>query len=284
MGSIVQLLPADLGGPAGEQVEGLVRLDNLDSQPNRFRMAVTGPAAPWAAIDSPCVEVAARSHRDCVLRFLIPPEAASGAAGLPFAVRVVVDGLEGAAVARGRLHIEAPSDIIGAVDAGGLSARLDPPRAAGSRRARARVVVTNGTSAPARVQAHVEAVEGVAASIRPDSMVIEARSSERLRLTFRWRSRFFAGRPRQLTYQVCIEPLGSAPVVVKGQIRQRSRLRAGAPRLAVAALVAMALVVGGMALLRERQSIDLGPYVGSAPVGAPARLTAWPDADAVPPS
>ncbi|HET7488057.1 MAG TPA: matrixin family metalloprotease [Acidimicrobiales bacterium] len=231
MGISVSLRDGALAVDPGEFVRTELLVDNDGTDAVRVRVAVDGPAAPYAWVVPPELEVGPGQRGAVSVGFRVArgPEPAAGI--LAFGVRVDADGSPVAAT--GTLEVR-PFDEV--------AVELDPPDARPAGPDEHSVVVENRGNVP--VTATVEpSGDGVAMEVVPAE--VEAAPGQRVPVAVRLRpgpSPLLRARTR--TFSVAARPSAGEPVVLSGTVRQPARLSsrgAGFAVLAVVIVLAVAL-------------------------------------------
>ncbi len=233
----------------GGQASVTVRVRNLSSIVEGFRLDVLGEASSWARVLPDRVEVLPQGEALATVLFTPPSGVNTRAGQVPFGVRVVSQVDAGAsAVAEGDLQVGNVS----------LSqAKLTPVTSKGRLSSRHRLEFSNWGNTPVRLKLEASDPDGALGFLlSPEHLDLPLGTARAARLKVRARKPFFRGAPQRRTFRVVGHPLepgrfdpmpGPAPQpygydpthpAVDGAFEQRPIIGRGLLPLALVAVVA----------------------------------------------
>ena len=244
----VRVDPERLSAPAGSDVDGAVILTNPHDEAVHVRVVVSGEVAGWSSVEPADLVIQPNETVECQLRFRLPRGAPGGVGEVPFLVRALSDaeGI-GGATAEAWLLVEGQSE---------LALRIVPGVLKGTLGAHARLAADNLGDVPARAQLVAASGDDVAATIEPDSVIIEPGATAWAKLTVKPTRRLVTGGPIMHDFWVRLEPMGGARVSVEGQMLQRSMLVGLVPKIG-AVVIAFVLLVALLVNLFEGGGDDV---------------------------
>ncbi len=233
--------------------------------PERYRLEILGDAARWAQVEPRHLAVAPDGQEHPVEVVFRPPHApAAPDLEVPFGVRVLsLEHRDRAAVVEGDVLVTAVP---------GLSARIDPPAAAGRWGAGFRVHFesTAPVPLPLRVTA-ADPPKGLGYAVAPAQLTVDPGVPAEALVAVRARTPKLVGAPVRHSFAVDYRAdTGASAGRLPAVFEQRAVLPT--PVFAVLAVLAAALVVGAglLALPVLRPAPAAGPSTAAAPGPAPA--------------
>ena len=237
----------------GGQANVVVRVRNLSTIVEGFRLDVLGDAAPWAQILPGNLEVLPQDEAQATILFAPPAGVTTRAGQVPFGVRAVSTVDPGAtAVAEGDLHVGRVASSQG---------RITPATSKGRFSGRHRVELSNWGNTPVRLALEVsDPDEALGFLVTPDVLDLPLGATGKAKVKVRARKPFFRGAPVRRSFRVTGRPLapgalepapGPAPLpygydpetpAVDGAFEQRPILGRGLIPLAVLAIAAAAAI------------------------------------------
>ncbi len=184
----------------GGQASVTVRVRNLSSIVEGFRLDVLGDAAGWAQVLPGRIEVLPQGEAQATVLFAPPAGGTTRAGQVPFAVRVVsqVDPAS-SAVAEGDLHV------------GGVAqsqARITPATGKGRWSAKYRLEFSNWGNSPMRLALEAsDPDEALGFLLTPDFLDLPLGTARSARLKVRARKPFFRGTPLRRAFRVVGRPI-----------------------------------------------------------------------------
>jgi hypothetical protein len=255
----------------GGQASVTVRVRNLSSIVEGFRLDVLGEAAGWARVLPDRIEVLPQGEAMATVLFTPPSGVNTRAGQVPFGVRVVSQVDAGAsAVAEGDLQVG---------DVSLSQVKITPATSKGRFSARHRVEFSNWGNTPVRLKLEAsDPDEALAFLIAPELLDLPLGSSGAARIKVRARRPFMRGTPLRRQFRVTGRPLepgrfdptpgpapqpyGHDPTVpaVDGAFEQRPIVGRGLLPLAVLAIAA-AGVIGYLSSRPDKDPADetVGP-------------------------
>lgn len=247
----------------GGQANVVVRVRNLSTIVEGFRLEVLGDAAPWAQVLPGNLEVLPQDEAQATVLFAPPAGVTTRAGQVPFGVRAVSTVDPGAAaVAEGDLHVGRVSSS---------QARITPATSKGRFSGRHRVEMSNWGNTPVRLALEVsDPDEALGFLVTPDVLDLPLGATGTAKVRVRARKPFFRGAPVRRSFRLTGRPLapgalepapGPAPQpygydpetpAVDGAFEQRPILGRGMIPLAVAAIAA----AGAIGFLTSRGGDD----------------------------
>ena len=186
----------------GGQASVTVRVRNLSSIVEGFRIDVLGEAAGWARVLPDHLEVLPQGEALATVLFTPPSGVTTRAGQVPFAVRVVSQVDAGAsAVAEGDLQVGSVA----------LSqAKITPATSKGRFSARHRVEFSNWGNTPARLRLEAtDPDEALGFLVTPDVLDLPLGTTRAARVKVRARKPFFRGTPLRRAFRVVGRPVGA---------------------------------------------------------------------------
>ena len=263
----------------GGQASVTVRVRNLSSIVEGFRLDVVGDAAGWTQVLPDHVEVLPQGEAQVLVLFSPPAGTATRAGQIAFGVRAVsqVDP-ESSAVTEGDLHVGAVSQS---------QATISPVTSKGRFSAKHRLEFSNWGNEPLRLGLEVsDPDEALGFLLTPDVLDLPLGTTATARLKVRARKPFFRGTPLRRAFRVVGRPVapdervpgpGPAPApygydptqpAVDAAFEQRPILGRPVVPLAVLAVVA----AGAIGLITSRSGDD--PAAESVPPPTPTGFAA----------
>jgi hypothetical protein len=281
----------------GGQASVTVRVRNLSSIVEGFRLDVLGEASSWARVLPERIEVLPQGEAMATVLFTPPSGVNTRAGQVPFGVRVVSQVDAGSsAVAEGDLHVGNVS----------LSqAKITPATSKGRFSARHRVEFSNWGNTPVRLKLEAsDPDQALAFLIAPEFLDLPLGSAGSARIKVRARKPFMRGTPLRRQFRVTGRPLepgrfdpapGPAPQpygydpstpAVDGAFEQKAIIGRGILPLAVLAIAA-AGVIGFLSSRPDKDPADetVGPPppagFAATPVSHDTATLAWTPGDRV---
>ncbi|HET6954572.1 MAG TPA: fibronectin type III domain-containing protein [Acidimicrobiales bacterium] len=257
----------------GGQASVTVRVRNLSSIVEGFRLDVLGEAAGWARVLPDHLEVLPQGEAMATVLFTPPAGIATRAGDVPFGIRALsqVDGTS-SGVAEGDLQVSGVSQS---------QARITPVTSKGRFSGKHRVEFSNWGNTPVRLRLEAsDPDDALGFLVTPEILDLPLGSSGAARVKVRARQPSFLGAPQRRPFRVVGRPVGSdgrtpAPgpppqaygydptqPAVDGAFEQKAMVRRGIVPL----LVMGALAAGTIGFLMSRKSDDPAAETGTPPV------------------
>jgi len=250
MGARASIAPPGVAVP-GNLTGCDVRVENTSAVAGTFTLAVAGPAAQWAWVAPPSLDLGPGASAGARIVVRLPRSPAFPAGPLPLILEV-----RSATPRAGEAVVATAHAVVEVAPFADVVATVEPRIAGASRVARYTVTLENRGNAPTR--AIVDAVDpddALYLTVEPDSVDLAIRAVGTAVVTARPQSSFLLGPSRPRPFTIVTECAGAQPVEVGATLDQRPAV----PRSAFAAVVAVVGLALAASLLAGGRSLPAEP-------------------------
>jgi hypothetical protein len=265
MAGILVLEPTSIGVAPGGEAVCSVRIRNVGHVVDQFTLTVLGEAAAWATVIPPALSLFPGAEGTAEIHFR-PPRAASVRAGeLDFALRAVgSEDPDGSVVEEGVLDLAPFTEF---------SARITPRTSEGKRSAHHEIIVDNKGNSPVSVEFEAsDPDELLAFALKPPRLDIPAGASAHAQVKVAARKGFMRGPMQNRQFMVDVKPDSPDGSGFPTRLDANFNQRPGMPGFImplVVAVVAVALIVALVPLLKRKDTVTLSSTKGATATTVP---------------
>ncbi|GAA1906835.1 hypothetical protein GCM10009716_15880 [Streptomyces sodiiphilus] len=228
--------------PGGE-AELTVRVLNSGDTVEEVRFEVAGPCADWATVEPESLSLYPGASASATLRLRPPREPSLAAGELPIGVRVVPTS--------DKSEVTVPEGTVTVLPFSEVTAELVPRSTHGAWRGRHEAAVDSRGNTPVTVRlSGQQSGEGARILVEPAELTIPPGETKFAKVAIKPAKRRWRGAPVTHPFQAVVAPQtpegepSPPPLVLDGSYQQQPILPSWLPRALIAALLAIALLVG----------------------------------------